>query len=89
MCLTNNKNYVIIIIENEREVLIMFSPMCAIIGLGFVSFSCLFFMLMLFYAIFAECLGLPMPLDDRYLFGRVNEKIFLGSMIIGTILFII
>lgn len=59
------------------------------IGFALIAFSCLYFFGMLVYAIYAECNNKPMPLDNSYLIGRINEKIWIGSLSIGLICMII
>ena len=54
-----------------------------------IAVACLYFMLMLVYAIIAECCNLPMPLDDRYLIGKINGIIMLILMVGGLVFFII
>ena len=62
---------------------------CPIVGLGMIAAFCLHFVLMMFYAIVAECCGYPMPLDDRYLIGKINNAIMYVLMIGGLIFSII
>ena len=59
------------------------------IGSALIAFGCLYFFGMLVYAIYAECNNKPMPLDNSYLIGRINEKIWIGSLSIGLICMII
>lgn len=51
-----------------------------VIGIGFAFLVFIHFMLMLVYAIIADCMNWPMPLDDDYLLGKINMIIFLGLM---------
>ena len=67
------------------EELVLFVP----VGLIFVMIFILHFTLMLIYSIIADTYGLPQPLDSDYLFGRINNKIFMGSMIVSVICLII
>ncbi len=73
-------------------VLLGIEEMVLFVPVGFI-FSVIFslhFVLMLIYSIIAECSnGLPQPLDSDYLLGRINNKIFMGSMIISVICLII
>ena len=59
---------------------------CVLVGFGLIGIWCAYFMLMLIYALVAECNGLPMPLDENYLIGRINMKLFLGLGIIALVL---
>ena len=54
-----------------------------------IAVACLYFMLMLVYAIIAECYNLPMPLDDTYLIGKINDIIMIILMVGGLVFFII
>ena len=54
-----------------------------------IAVACLYFMLMLVYAIIAECCNLPMPLDDTYLIGKINDIIMIILMVGGLVFFII
>ena len=67
------------------EEMVLFVP----VGFIFSVIFSLHFVLMMIYSIIAECSGLPQPLDSDYLFGRINNKIFMGSMIISVICLII
>ena len=60
-----------------------------IVGIIMIAAMCLYFMLMIVYAIIAECYNLPMPLDNRYLIGKINSIIMMILMIGGLIFFII
>ena len=62
---------------------------CPVVGIIMIAIMCLYFMLMLVYAIIAECYNLPMPLDDRYLIGKINGIIMIILMVGGLIFFII
>jgi len=66
--------------------------MVLFVRVGFI-FSVIFvlhFVLMVIYGIIAECSnGLPHPLDTNYLLGRINDKIFMMSMLIAIICLII
>lgn len=62
---------------------------CPIVGIIIITVMCLHFMLMVVYAIIAECCNLPMPLDDSYLIGKINRIIMMTLMIGGLIFFII
>ena len=62
---------------------------CPMIGLAMVAAFCLHFFLMLVYAIIAECYDYPMPLDDRYLIGKINNVIMYVLLIGSLILLII
>jgi hypothetical protein len=85
------------IIVNEREVFKMFVALfeieslawCPVVGIIMIAAMCLHFMLMMGYAIVAECGGLPMPLDDRYLIGKINGTIMMTLMVGGLAFFII
>lgn len=63
--------------------------MVPVVGFALIAFGCLYFFGMLVYAIYAECNNKPMPLDNSYLIGRINEKIWIGSLSIGVICMII
>ena len=62
---------------------------CPVVGIIMITAMCLHFMLMLVYAIVAECCELPMPLDDSYLIGKINNIIMMTLMMGGLIFFII
>lgn len=62
---------------------------CPLVGLAMIAAFCLHFVLMMVYAIVAECCGYPMPLDDRYLIGKINNAIMYVLMIGGLIFSII
>lgn len=62
---------------------------CPIVGIIMITVMCLHFMLMMIYAIIAECCDLPMPLDNRYLIGKINRIIMMILMIGGLVFFII
>ena len=62
---------------------------CPVVGIIMIAVMCLYFMLMMTYAIIAECCSLPMPLDTKYLVGKVNSVITMVLMIGGLIFFII
>ena len=62
---------------------------CPIVGMIMITTLCIYFMLMSFYAIIAACFELPMPLDDRYLIGKINNIIMIILNIGGLIFFII
>lgn len=62
---------------------------CPVVGIIMIAAMCLHFMLMIAYAIVAECCDLPMPLDTRYLVGKINSTITMVLMIGGLIFFII
>lgn len=62
---------------------------CPIVGIIMIAVMCLHFMLMMFYAIIAECCELPMPLDNSYLIGKINSIIMMVLMVGGLIFFII
>lgn len=62
---------------------------CPVVGIIMIAAMCLYFMLMMAYAIVAECCDLPMPLDDRYLIGKINSVIMMILMIGGLVFFII
>ena len=63
--------------------------LCPIIGITMITMGCMYFMLMLVYAIIAECCYLPMPLDDSYLIGKINGIIMIILMVGGLVFFII
>lgn len=63
-----------------------FLAWCPIIGIAMIATFCLHFVLMIIYAIVAECCGYPMPLDDRYLIGKINTVITY-VLIIGGLIF--
>lgn len=62
---------------------------CPVVGIIMIAAMCLYFMLMVAYAIVAECCSLPMPLDTKYLIGKINRVITMILMIGGLIFFII
>lgn len=62
---------------------------CPIVGLAMAAVSGLYFILMMIYAIVAECCDYPMPLDDRCLIGKINIVIMEVLMIGGLIFSII
>lgn len=62
---------------------------CPIVGIIMITAMCIHFMLMMFYAIIAECCELPMPLDNSYLIGKINSIIMMILMVGGLIFFII
>jgi hypothetical protein len=62
---------------------------CPVVGIVMITVMCLYFMLMMGYAIVAECCNLPMPLDDRYLIGKINSVIMMILMFGGLVFFII
>lgn len=62
---------------------------CPIVGIIMIAAMCLHFMLIMVYAIIAECGDLPMPLDTRYLVGKINAVILMILMVGGLIFFII
>ena len=62
---------------------------CVLIGFGLIALWCAYFVLMLIYALVAECNGYPMPLDENYLIGKINSKIFIGLGGLALILVII
>lgn len=62
---------------------------CPVVGIVMIAAMCLHFMLMMAYAIVAECCDLPMPLDDRYLIGKINGVIMMILMVGGLVFFII
>ena len=62
---------------------------CPIVGFGMIAALCLHFFLMVAYAIIAECCSYPMPLDNRYLIGKINNSIMYVLMIGGLIFSII
>ena len=62
---------------------------CPGVGIIMIAVACLYFMLMLVYAIIAECCNLPMPLDDTYLIGKINDIIMIILMVGGLAFFII
>ena len=62
---------------------------CPAVEIIMIAVACLYFMLMLVYAIVAECHNLSMPLDDRYLIGKINSIIIMILMVGGLISFII
>lgn len=66
-----------------------FLAWCPIIGFIMIMGFCLHFFLMMIYAIVAECCNYPMPLDDRYLIGKINTAIMYVLMIGGLIFSII
>lgn len=66
-----------------------FLAWCPFVGLIMVAMFCLHFVLMVAYAIVAECCNYPMPLDDRYLIGKINTAIMCALMIGGLIFLII
>ena len=62
---------------------------CPLAGLAMIATLCLHFAFMIIYAIVAECCGYPMPLDNRYLIGKINSVIMYVLMIGGLIFSII
>lgn len=62
---------------------------CPVVGIVMIAAMCFHFMLMMGYAIVAECCSLPMPLDERYLIGKINGVIMMILMIGGLVFFII
>lgn len=62
---------------------------CPTVGLIMITIACLYFSLMLVYALIAELCNLPMPLDDNYLIGKINSVILMALMIGGLVFFII
>ena len=62
---------------------------CPAVGIIMIAVACLYFMLMLVYAIIAECCNLPMPFDDTYLIGKINDIIMIILMVGGLVFFII
>ena len=62
---------------------------CVLIGFALIGIWFTYFLLMLSYALVAECSDLPMPLDENYLIGRINSKLFLGLGIIALVLVVI
>lgn len=69
----------------KSEILAWYST----IGPVMIAAFCFHFTLMLFYGIIAEICGFPMPLDDRYLLGKINMVILYVLTVGGLILFII
>ena len=62
---------------------------CVLAGFVLIGIWCAHFMLMLIYALVAECNGLPMPLDENYLIGKINTRLFLGLGILALVLVVI
>ena len=62
---------------------------CVLVGFGLIALWCVYFFAMMAYAIVAECNGLPMPLDENYLIGKINTKLWLGMAIVALALIII
>lgn len=62
---------------------------CPLVGLALIALFCVHFLGILIHAVIAECGGYPMPLDDRYWFGRVNSWFLLAEMVCALILFFI
>ena len=62
---------------------------CVLIGFILIGVWCAYFTLMLIYAIVAECNDYPMPLDENYLIGKINIKLFLGIGILALVLVVI
>ena len=62
---------------------------CSGVGIIMIAVECLYFMLMLVYAIIAEYYNLPMPLDDIYLIGKINDIIMIILIVGGLVFFII
>ena len=81
----------------EREIIKMLVSLlkidslvwCPAVGIIMIAVACLYFMLMLVYAIIAECCNLPMPFDDTYLIGKINDIIMIILMVGGLVFFII
>ena len=59
------------------------------IGFGLVTVFGMYFFGMMFYAVYAECEDKPMPLDDRYLIGKINTTLWLGIGILALICMIL
>ena len=62
---------------------------CPLAALALVALVCVHFLCILIHAVIAECGGYPMPLDDRYWFGRANTWLILAELICALILFFI
>lgn len=58
-------------------------------GFGLVGLFGMYFFGMMIYAVYAECEGKPMPLDDRYLIGKINLTLWLGIGILALICMIL
>ena len=62
---------------------------CVLVGFVLIAVWCAYFTLMLIYALVAECNELPMPLDENYLIGKINTRLFLGLGILALVLIVI
>ena len=62
-----------------------FLAWCPIVGFAMITAACLHFFLMMIYALVAECCDYPMPLDDKYLIGKINNAIMYVLMIGGLV----
>ena len=62
---------------------------CPAIGLVCIVLFCLYFFGMMVYSLIADEKGLPQPLNDDYLIGKINIRIWLGLAILGVIFMII
>ena len=62
---------------------------CPFVGLTMTALFCIHFFFMLVYGIIAECASYPMPLDERYLIGKINLTIMITLMCGGLIFLII
>lgn len=60
-----------------------------VIGIILIVAFCLYTLLIMVYALIAECYGWPMPLDTRYFIGKVNSVIMSVLAIGGLIFYII
>ena len=62
---------------------------CPFIGLVCIALFCFYFFGMLIYSLIANEKGWPEPLDDDYLIGKINIRVWLGLGILGVIFMII
>jgi hypothetical protein len=62
---------------------------CPLVGLALVIAFCIHFFGILVHAVVAVCGNYPMPLDDRYWFGQVNNRLLVAEMVCALILFFI
>lgn len=60
-----------------------------VIRIALIVAFCLYTLLIMVYALIAECYGWPMPLDDRYFIGKLNFTIIKVLAISGLIFYII
>lgn len=76
---------IVALFEIQNPILVV----CPFIGLVCIALSCFYFFGMLIYSLIADEKGLPQPLNDDYLIGKINIRIWLGLAILGVIFMII